>query len=401
MRQRYATRGSWSRDCARRHRSEKDLERDVHTRARMNRLAPPVCLAVLVTIVACGGKVGEASTNNGALGSATNQGGSGGSGSGNGNGNGNGNGGASAPGEGNAVLDGDFTLLALDDTNLYAAGESGKIVSVAKGDSNAAPAVLVNDEEATGLAVDATYVYWSRLTSGEIVRMPKTGGTPEVIASGQVRPWAVAVDDDRVYWAAEGNAVAGVDTPTGGQVASIAKSGGAITVLAPNEQRPTTLAIDGDTIYFGDGPWGDDNGAIKRVPKAGGTVQTLASGLDILWTLAVANGYVGWTAESGFTQVAIAGGDIVQVPGGVGMGVASDGQRFYYGRPTTDGMELVAVTAGDSNATVLGAGSIASDATRLVANAVASDAAHVFWLDYSWSYAAPDEKSTLRWAARQ
>jgi hypothetical protein len=359
----------------------------------MIHVARALAVVSLLSLTACAGKVAATSTTGA---------GNAGGGSSSSSSSSSGSSGSSSTSSPATVLQGDFSLLAFDATDLYATGERGGIVRISKSDPTATPVQLAADEnEAAGLAVDATYIYWSRLVSGEIVRMPKTGGAPEVIASGQVRPWAVAVDDARVYWAAEGNAVAGVDTPTGGQIASAPKAGGAITIVAPNEQRPTTLVLDGGMIYFGDGPWGDTNGAIKRVPKTGGAVQTLASGLDILWTVAVANGYVAWTEESGFSQVAIAGGAPVHIDGTPGTGLASDGTRFYYGRPTNDGVDLVAVAAGDSNPVTIGSGSIATDATRLVAEAVAVDASRVFWLDYSWSYAAPDETSTLRQAPHE
>jgi hypothetical protein len=60
---------------------------------------------------------------------------------------------------------------------------------------------------ATGVrayALDAAYVYWSTGaldTLGSVYRMPKAGGAPEMIATKQMNPYAMAVDDRYVYWA--------------------------------------------------------------------------------------------------------------------------------------------------------------------------------------------------------
>jgi hypothetical protein len=50
------------------------------------------------------------------------------------------------------------------------------------------------------LALDDTYVYWTDPSpAGTVMRVPKTGGTPSVIARG-TSPLAIAVDATAVYW---------------------------------------------------------------------------------------------------------------------------------------------------------------------------------------------------------
>ena len=52
----------------------------------------------------------------------------------------------------------------------------------------------------TDLAVDDQYVYWvDDLPVGTIMRVPKTGGTPSVVAH-DASPVAIAVDANAVYW---------------------------------------------------------------------------------------------------------------------------------------------------------------------------------------------------------
>src|ERR1700733_4738546 len=78
-----------------------------------------------------------------------------------------------------------------------------------------------------GLVADDTHLYWTILgfgdADGQVVRMPKVGGSVEVLASGRRRSHQLALDADRVYWADEG---ASAGLPGDGAIASVAKTGG-------------------------------------------------------------------------------------------------------------------------------------------------------------------------------
>ncbi len=50
-----------------------------------------------------------------------------------------------------------------------------------------------------GIAVDSTYVYWVNESAGTLVRLPKTGGNPVVLASSLAGPQHIAIDGQRVY----------------------------------------------------------------------------------------------------------------------------------------------------------------------------------------------------------
>jgi len=51
--------------------------------------------------------------------------------------------------------------------------------------------------------LDATHVYAANGPDGEIFRIPKDGGTPEVLATGQQYPFDIVVDDEAAYWSSE------------------------------------------------------------------------------------------------------------------------------------------------------------------------------------------------------
>jgi hypothetical protein len=51
--------------------------------------------------------------------------------------------------------------------------------------------------------LDQTHVYAANGADGDIYRIPKDGGTPEVLATGEPYPFDIVVDDDAVYWTSE------------------------------------------------------------------------------------------------------------------------------------------------------------------------------------------------------
>jgi len=49
------------------------------------------------------------------------------------------------------------------------------------------------------VATDGDFVYFTSRT-GDVRKVPTSGGPPITIATGQARPFAVTVDDRCVYW---------------------------------------------------------------------------------------------------------------------------------------------------------------------------------------------------------
>src|SRR5215471_12977480 len=94
-----------------------------------------------------------------------------------------------------------------------------------------------------GIAIDETSIYWTTLGQGagpaQVLKMPKTGGTPTVLADGQQLPLEIAVDPDSVYW-----------TTLHGTVWRVAKSGGSPTVLADSQIYPLAIVVDATDVYW-------------------------------------------------------------------------------------------------------------------------------------------------------
>jgi hypothetical protein len=65
--------------------------------------------------------------------------------------------------------------------------------------------VLVPNMSADAITVDGTSVYWVSILSATVSKAPLAGGTPTVLATGQMSlASVVAVDGQAVYWIANG-----------------------------------------------------------------------------------------------------------------------------------------------------------------------------------------------------
>jgi Domain of unknown function (DUF5050) len=112
------------------------------------------------------------------------------------------------------------------------------------------------------LAVDDKFVYWS--DGGNILRVPKEGGTSETIIPDAPNPDEMLIDNDNVYWLIWG----GEGSPPL-PVMYAPKKGGDVKKLTPAYLGTSGLAIDKDFVYWmtGDG--------IKKIAKTGGEVSEI------------------------------------------------------------------------------------------------------------------------------
>jgi hypothetical protein len=238
------------------------------------------------------------------------------------------------------------------------------------GDTDPEPQVCAPFDEVggrpTGLAVDATRVYWTDLgaTSGKgaVYSAPKDCGAKTKIAGDQNDPVALAVDAASVYWlnhdavmkaplgggsavklcdvtddAVDGDVVLGGDhvyVATGQRILRVPKAGGSAEDLAFTTSA-WALALDADYVYAS-----EQGGGVLRVPRAGGSAETIAPAQYGLGVAASAD-TVYWLALGGFSEGRIlgmpkAGGD------GLHLGDARSDSRLLL-----DGDRLYASSAGD------------------------------------------------------
>jgi outer membrane protein assembly factor BamB len=163
-----------------------------------------------------------------------------------------------------AAVAGPMVLVA-NSTNLYWTSSGPAAIQSVPIDGGSVSTVVNDPSGATALAVDAHNLYWCS-TDG-VYQEPLAGGTALSIGPAAT---AVAVDGTDVYY------VTG-----GGSVGRVPIGGGAQTVLATGRIGTlAAVAVDGQNVYWIEGEGTIQQGAVAALPKSGGRVAVLASGLS-------------------------------------------------------------------------------------------------------------------------
>jgi hypothetical protein len=242
--------------------------------------------------------------------------------------------------------------LAIDSANVYWTTNQ-QVVSIPLGGGR--PRVLADGQaNARHLAVDDHAVYWTTFADpsrdgGQVMTVPLGGGTPAVLAGGQVGPFGITVDAANVYWV----------TLIGGTVMKVGKQGGAPTTLVmgltPN--YPTTIAVDATHVYWTNSANHPD-GAIMRVPLAGGKADVLATGELQAIAITLTADTVYWTNFDNPSRLVSVGKDgtgLHELVRGLdfGSGIAIDGSTLYFTSLGGGGSVQKVTLGGDGTVTTL------------------------------------------------
>ncbi len=177
------------------------------------------------------------------------------------------------------VVDGEAGTKVVDGSHVYWATSGGEFCSPTPAierapKSGGLPETVFSDCDFSParLGQDATNLFVHDVDAGAIVRLPKSGGLPTTIANapavGSNGAMGLIVADGIVYW---GDLEGIKSTPVDGT---------GVTTLVPATGSPLSfnngLALDEQFVYFVEiDTTGADTARVKRVPRVGGTVETL------------------------------------------------------------------------------------------------------------------------------
>jgi len=197
----------------------------------------------------------------------------------------------------------DGETMALDATHAYfAGGIRGTILKLPK-QGGSLETIVTGEKEPTSIAVDSSGVYWGNWSSydmgpvadGSIARSGVDGSTVTLLAESLLYVRGIALDAENVYFVSASDE----------QLYRLPKSGGTPVVIATGLYDPSGPVLDADGIYVrtrarADDPEGED--AIVRVSREGGDQQVLVSERYGIDALGVHAGYVYYTRSGGFVS---------------------------------------------------------------------------------------------------
>ncbi len=155
--------------------------------------------------------------------------------------------------------------LEIDDTHVYWANAAGKSVVRAPKAGGDVEVLAEQLKGPQGVRLDATHVYWTESGGGKVARLAKddAGGIPETVVSGQGKPWRLWIDETHVYF---------TNYEPLGTVVRVPKDGGTIEILAQDLNSPRDIVGDDTHVYFtaaGEQTADFKNGATYKHPKDG------------------------------------------------------------------------------------------------------------------------------------
>ncbi len=157
-----------------------------------------------------------------------------------------------------------------------------RIVRVPK-TGGAAVTVTETPDDVINLVSDGDHLYFSLFDGSPLRKVPLAGGPSTIVRAPGIKQGAIAVDDRYLYV---------TDYLRNLVVRAPKTRGGAEHVLAARQPRPVGIALDETYVYF---PCEKD-GSIRRVPKAGGAVKTIATGQINQDDITVGETFVYWAS---------------------------------------------------------------------------------------------------------
>lgn len=160
--------------------------------------------------------------------------------------------------------------IASDGTRIYWTDPSAGAIKSAALDGTGPTTLITGRPGVVGLAADDTFLYFTDVLEKSVSRIPKSGGTPQILAYEQRQPRFLVNDGDRVLWTNQGTGIAD------GSVRQYTKSAGRLDSLADRQQGPWTIASVAGKAY-----WSDTvTGTIFSRGSTTDPIQTIVTGLQ-------------------------------------------------------------------------------------------------------------------------
>lgn len=216
------------------------------------------------------------------------------------------------------------------------------------------------------LAIDADFVFWVENTvDGALRRVPKRGGPVVTLAEGLHEPSALTSDGSHLYWIERAGG-------SGGSLRTTSRRGGSVITLASELQNAQNhIALCGDYLFFGDGKIGG-GGVIKRVDKNTGFGLILVDGhglLNLNTAIACDGSHVYFRNDLGkILRVHQEGGVPIELGSGRPSSMRVDGGHLYFSEYDEATIKRISTSGGAVTTLHSGLGSVASmalDATNL------------------------------------
>lgn len=251
----------------------------------------------------------------------------------------------------------------------------GQVTDVVNGTLNG---IAADWQPVGGIALGGTELFFASYGQG-IMKVPVSGGTVTLLTGDfpqyETAPRKLAVDDAQLYW---------FDMAS---LQSMPRNGGTITALATGLGLPMDLAIRNGLAIWAEAYCCGRmfTGSIKSVSTIGGPIVTLVSGLDGVRSLDVGSdslyfiegegGTLPQSASGRIAKAAIGGGAVSTIVSAVMAEVATpmavDDTSVYFADAT--GLKKVSIQGGvvETLATQLATGTV---------SALATDGEFVYWL---------------------
>ena len=160
--------------------------------------------------------------------------------------------------------------LASDGTNIYWTDTGDQAVESATLAGASQTFIVTGRPGLTGLAVDDSFIYFTDALQNTVSRVPKGGGTPQILAANEETPRFIVSDGDHLFWTNQG-----VRGRLEGSVRRFTKSTGVLDAIANEQPAPWSITSLGGTPY-----WSDlQSNSVFSSSGPGTAIQTVATGL--------------------------------------------------------------------------------------------------------------------------